>query len=175
MTDATANANAYLREKVMGAKPEELRLMLIEGAVKFAMQAKIGLENKDFEQSYLGFGQCRDIVTELMTSAKSDDQPELAERIRAFYAFIYSELVACSFERDIPKLDKVIELLEFEVETWKLAVEKLRVERQQNPGAFGGAPAPADTATPVANPGARAMTAAYGAPSGERKPLSIQA
>lgn len=163
MNDATTNANAYLRTKVMGAKPEELRLMLIEGAVKFAVQAKTGLENKNYEASFNGFGQCRDIVTELMTSVQSDADPELAERIRAFYAFVYTELIDASFGRDVGKVSKVIELLEFEAETWRLACEKLRIERAQNPG-LGATPA---ATSPAA--------AAYGGANADRAPLSIQA
>ena len=164
MTDPTANANAYLRTKVMGAKPEELRLLLIEGAVKFAIQAKTGLENKDYEASFNGFGQCRDIVTEQMTSVKSDEAPELAERIRSFYAFVYTELVDASFQRDIEKVTKVIELLEFEAETWRLACEKMKTERASDP-TLGGATPPAPTAAP----------AGYSAPDQARAPLSIQA
>ncbi|MEM7754198.1 MAG: flagellar export chaperone FliS [Planctomycetota bacterium] len=171
MTDATANANAYLRTKVMGAKPEELRLLLIEGAMKFAIQAKTGLENKDYEASFNGFGQCRDIVTELMTSVKSDEAPELAERIRSFYAFVYTELIDASFQRDIEKVAKVIDLLEFEAETWRLACEKMKIERANNPALGGGATGSAAAApAPAASP----MTAACGGGQ-ERAPLSIQA
>jgi len=168
MNDAAANANAYLRTRVMSARPEELRLMLIEAAIRFATQAKEGLERKDFEASYLGFGQCRDIVTELMTTAKSDEAPELAEKIRALYAFLYSELVDASFGRDTAKVSKVIELLEFEAETWRLACEKLKAERAT--GLIDGPPAANPTANPAANPTANPRAASAG-----RAPLSIQA
>ncbi len=186
-TNATATANAYLRTKVLGAKPEELRLMLIEGSIKFAYMARKGLETKNYELSYSGFSQCRDIVLELMTSAKSDEAPELAEQIRALYAFLYQQLVDCSFERDTQKLDKVIELLEFERETWQLACEKLRKERLTNP-ALGGtptaaptpAPTPGATTSPAANPlvagkiGPQQGSPAQAGPAA-RAPLSIQA
>ena len=40
-------SNAYLRTKVMTASPAELRLMLLDGAIKFANQAREGLQAKD--------------------------------------------------------------------------------------------------------------------------------
>ena len=36
--------NEYLRTRVLTASPEELRLMLLDGALKYAMQAREGLE-----------------------------------------------------------------------------------------------------------------------------------
>ncbi|MEM1185001.1 MAG: flagellar export chaperone FliS [Planctomycetota bacterium] len=166
MNDTNANANAYLRTKVMGAKPEELRLMLIEGAVKFAMQAKEGLETKDYEKSFNGFSQCRDIVTELMTTVRVDIAGEVGERVRSLYAFMYTELVDASFGKDIEKVSKVIELLEFEAETWRLAVEKMKVERQNDPSLGGSPTTPGTAPIPAAN--------AYAADK-PRAPLSIQA
>lgn len=178
MTDAnaTATANAYLRTKVLGAKPEELRLMLIEGSIKFAYMARKGLETKNYELSFSGFSQCRDIVLELMTSAKSDEEPQLAEQIRALYAFLYQQLVDCSFERDIPKLDKVIELLDFERETWQLACEKLRKERLTNPALGGTQQAQAQARSPgTLVAGKITPQPARQADPAARAPFSIQA
>jgi flagellar protein FliS len=126
---------AYLRSKVMSAAPEELRLMLLDGALRFAHQARAGLESKNFDQSYSGFTQCRAIVMELITSMNEAAAPELTDKVKSLYTFFYSELVGASFERDIPRLDKVITLLEYERETWAMLIEKLGQERGQSSGA----------------------------------------
>jgi flagellar protein FliS len=128
MTDANA-ANAYLRTKVMSASPAELRLMLMDGAIKFASQAREGLEKKDYEQSFAGFSQCRAIVLELLTTIRPEPNPELADRVKALYTFIYRELVDASFEKDQKKLAKVIELLEYERETWAMVMERAAAEQ----------------------------------------------
>ena len=49
-----SRAQAYLRTKVMSASPAELRLMLVDGAIRFAEQCRAGLENRDFEQAFEG-------------------------------------------------------------------------------------------------------------------------
>ena len=43
---------------------------------------------------------------------------------------MYKELVDASINKDIAKLDKVIGLLEYEVETWRMLMIKLADERR---------------------------------------------
>lgn len=130
---ATNSANAYLRTKVMTAKPEELRMLLLEGAVKFASQARKGLETKDYEAVYTGLTSCRAIVLELLTSIRPEHDPELADRVRALYSFVYNELIGVTADRSLARLDKAIELLEFERETWAMLLQKLAQERAGAP------------------------------------------
>ena len=125
-----APINAYLQSKVMSASPEQLRLMLLDGAVRFAYQAKNGLEQGDHEQVYLGFSQCRDIVLELLNTIKPEHAPEIAKRVSELYSFMYTELIRCGNERDADGLDKVISLLEYERETWALLMDQLSNEQQ---------------------------------------------
>ncbi|HLP83512.1 MAG TPA: flagellar export chaperone FliS [Phycisphaerales bacterium] len=122
-------ANAYLRTKVMSASPEELRLMLLEGAIKFAQQGREGLLTKNFEQSFNGISSCRDIVFELMTTIRAEINPELAANIKGLYTFIYTQLIEGSHEKDVAKVEKAIELLEYERETWVLLMQRLAEER----------------------------------------------
>ena len=124
-----ANTNAYLRTRVLTASPEELRLMLLDGAIKFAAQGRDGLVNRDYERVYDGFGQCRAILVELICGIRDEIDPELGGRVRALYSFLYSELVNASFEKDLERADRVIELLQYERETWSLLVAKLAEER----------------------------------------------
>lgn len=126
---ANATANAYLRTKVLTASPEELRLMLLEGAVKFARQGRGALEQKKFEAAFNGLSQAREIVFELMTTIREDVDPELAANAKALYAFIYRTLVEGGHEKDLTKIDKAIELLEYERETWVLLMQRLAEER----------------------------------------------
>lgn len=124
-----ANVNAYLRTKVLTAPPEELRLLLLDGAIKFAAQGREGLAVKNYEMSFNGISQCRDIVVELMTTIAPSVDPELASNIRGVLSFIFTELTEASLEKNPARLDRVIEILRFERETWALAMQKLAKER----------------------------------------------
>ena len=45
-------ANNYLRTKVLTATPEQLQMLLFDGAIRFGEQARTALEQKNYEQSY---------------------------------------------------------------------------------------------------------------------------
>jgi len=137
-------------------------MMLLDAAVKFAKQGQQGLVDGDHEQVYNGFSQARAIVSELMTSMRPEAAPELCEQVRALYAYVFQELVAASLESDLPKADRVVELLEFEQQTWRMLMEQIKNE--------GGATITAKPATPA--PG---RTAGYGTPNTDNyTPLSIE-
>jgi flagellar protein FliS len=138
------SANAYLRTMVMSASPQQLRLMLIDGALKFVRQGREALVVKNFEASFTGFSQGREIIIELMTSLRPDCDPLLAERVRGLYSFLYKHLVEGVHEKDFAKIDEVIRLLDYERETWMLAMEKAADEQGRAPAS------PASTLSPIA-------------------------
>ena len=123
------SVNAYLRTRVLTARAEELRLILLEAALKFARQGRDAMARKEHEAQFNALSQCRDIVVELMTSVREDAAPELVANVRSVYSYLYRTLVEAGFEKDLAKLDKVIELLEYERQTWELLIEKLASER----------------------------------------------
>ena len=123
-----SNAQAYLRTRVMTASPAELRLMLIDGAMRFAGQCRDGLAGRDFEQAYEGSRQCRAILTELLSGLKPEGDPLLCDRINSLYSFLISRMMEAMSERDASLIDQVLELLAYDRETWQLAVEKIAEE-----------------------------------------------
>ena len=140
------SVNAYLRTQVLTASPEQLRLMLLDGAIRFIRQGRAGLAEKNFEASYDGFTKCRSILIELLNSMRPDVDPDLCARVSGLYTFIYQVTVEASLEKDIAKADKAIQMLDFERETWVLAMDKLTEERRREASGDGEA-APAATAT----------------------------
>lgn len=128
-TTTTPEANAYLRTQVLTASPEQLRLMLLDGALRFAQQAADGMANKDYEATYNGITQARAIVLELATSIRADVDAELAERVQSVYLYLYREMVDASLTRDQARLAKAIDLLRYERETWAMLIDKVTAER----------------------------------------------
>ncbi|HEX2837271.1 MAG TPA: flagellar export chaperone FliS [Phycisphaerales bacterium] len=126
-----AQANAYLRTRVMTASPEELRLMLLEGAIKFARKGCEAVAAQRHEEAFTNLSSAREIILELLTTIRDEPNPELAANVRSLYTFLYTHLVEGSFERDTTKITKVAELLEYERETWVMLMQKLAEERAQ--------------------------------------------
>ncbi len=139
MTQPNATAGAYLRTKVLTASAEELRLMLLDGAIKFLGQGCEGLERKDWEAVFDGFSKCRNILLELISSVRPAIDPDLCARVTSLYTFLYTQLVEAGFEKDLPKARKTLEILEYERETWVLAMQRAAEER--GPSEAGGSTA----------------------------------
>lgn len=120
--------DAYLKTKVMTAKPAELRLMLIDGAIRFTEQARRGYEQKDYEMSYNGTSRAQAIMLELIASLRHDLAPDLCKNVAAVYTFLYTSLIKASSTRDLSLVDDVLRILRYERETWVLCMDSLARE-----------------------------------------------
>ncbi|MGQ0627667.1 MAG: flagellar export chaperone FliS [Phycisphaerales bacterium] len=128
-------ADAYLSTKVLTASPEELRLMLLDGAIKFARQGRDGLAEGNFEACHQGYSRCRAILLELISSMRTEVDPDLCSRLRGLYTFMYRELLESSLVKDLARADKVIELLEYDRESWTMLMDQLSRDKLSAAGA----------------------------------------
>lgn len=146
--------NAYLRTRVLTANPAELRLMLFDGAIKFAEQGREGLANKDFELAYTGITRCQAILMELISSLRPEQDPDLCRKLSALYTFMYTRLMSASSERSPAIVDEVLNLLRYERETWSLLMEKM-VKENAAASSLDGPPAspPAGKTGQASQPG----------------------
>ena len=144
---AGTEPNPYLKTKVMTAGPAELRLMLFDGAVKFAEQGRQGLAGKDYEAAYNGISRCQEILAELMNSLDPQHAPELCQKLSGLYAFMMTRLMTASTERNPAIVQEVITLLEFERETWLMLLAKLAGEKAAAGSIAGATDQPAQAGT----------------------------
>ena len=131
----TTNANPYLRNQVLSAKPEQLRLMLFDGAIRFLSTGRKGLESKDYDVSYTHISKAQKIVLELSSSLNPSVMPEVTEKLSALYTYIYRLLIEASTQRDTKPLDEAIRLLKYERETWAMLIEKAATAQHAGSGA----------------------------------------
>jgi flagellar protein FliS len=118
-------AQQYLKTRVMTATPEQLQLMLYDGAIRFAEQARLAMIDKHFEHSFQMIGRVQRILTELTCSLKRDVFPELCDRLSGLYTFAYKRLIDANIEHDLNALDEAITLLKYQRETWMMLLEQL--------------------------------------------------
>jgi flagellar protein FliS len=133
----TVEMNPYLKTKILTASPEELRLMLIEGAIRFSRSGRDALATKDYEGVFENLTKAKEIILELMNALRPEMEPELCGNLERLYNFMYRRLMDANVERDPSIVDEVIDLLEYDRETWVLLMEKVATERAS------GATAPA--------------------------------
>lgn len=125
----TAAENPYLRDAVLTATPEQLQLMLYDGAIRFALQARDAIERKDYETSYDKLTRAQQITSEMMNGLNYDVNRELCERVASIYNFVYRKLVDANVTRSISAIDDALSVLRIERETWRLLVEKVKAAR----------------------------------------------
>jgi flagellar protein FliS len=113
----------------MTANPAELRLMLLDGAVRFAELGREGLANRDYEAAFEGISRTQQILVELINALRPEQSPELCQRLQGLYTFLYTRLMEASRERSTVKVEEVIRLLAYERETWALTMQKLAEEQ----------------------------------------------
>ena len=118
-------AQNYFRTKVMTATPEQLQLMLFDGAVRFGDQARVALEQKNYDQSYTLICRVQKILAEMSCTLKHDVAPELCSRLAALYTYAYKKLIEANVEHKLESLDEALNVLRFQRETWAMLLDQL--------------------------------------------------
>ncbi len=116
----------YLRTKVLTATPEQLQLMLYDGALRFCDQAKAALLAKNFEQSYTLITKAQKIVVELTSSLRHDLSPDLCGKLAAIYTFAYRKLIDANINHELLPLEEAVNLLRYQRETWVLLMQQMQ-------------------------------------------------
>lgn len=132
----TPYANArdqYLTQRVMGASPEQLVAMLLEGAQRFLAQAGQALDRKDYQAKGQALNRVSAIIEELAVRLNLDEGGELVENLMRLYDWWGREVVEAGSLLDRSRLDRVSRQMGELRQTWEQAHQK----RAGNPGTAG--------------------------------------
>ena len=139
MTNPANASQQYLKNAVMTAGPEQLHLMLLEGAIRFATRGKEAIEQKDVEAAFNALERAQRIALELSNGLRREINPELVDQMAALYAFVYRRLLDGSVQRDAQAVEDALRILRHQRETWVMLIEKLA---QDTPATTSPEPAP---------------------------------
>jgi flagellar protein FliS len=118
-------AQQYLRTKVLTATPEQLQLMLYDGAIRFAEQGRAALEKKDWAASYRGLTRAQNILNQLNGALRHDLMPDLCAKLASLYNYAYRHLVQANVQHKIEAVDEALRILKYQRETWAMLMEGL--------------------------------------------------
>ena len=106
---------------VLTASPEQLVLMLYDGAIRFLNQGAAALRNG---QSDLGRQRVRraDAIIEELNVSLDLSQGEVAERLRSIYVFCRRQLLDANMHGSAEHVDSVVKLLSELREGWQGAL-----------------------------------------------------
>ncbi|WP_026894455.1 flagellar export chaperone FliS [Clostridiisalibacter paucivorans] len=118
----------YQQNSVMTASPEELTLMLYNGAIKFIKQAKIFINEKQMENAHKSIVRAEDIIAELNITLNMDY--EISENLRSLYTFILDRLTDANVQKSTDVLNEILPLVEDLRDTWQQAMKQAKINKK---------------------------------------------
>lgn len=122
--------NAYQNNSVLTASPQELTLMLYNGAIKFCNMAIKALEEKEIEKAYHYIIRVEDIIQEFQLTL--DKKYPISTQFELLYDYMYRRLVEANASKDKEIVIEVRGLFKEFRDTWKEAMKLAK--QQSNPG-----------------------------------------
>jgi flagellar protein FliS len=119
-------AKSYKQTAIKTASPEQVLLLLYEGAIKAAKLAKQSMAQKNVVEKCKHITKVHDIVMELRNSLDHDKGPEVSAQLDSLYDFCITQLLKANLNNDEVALDGVIKVLHTLYEGWVSAVEEVR-------------------------------------------------
>lgn len=115
--------NQYQQNQVNQATPEQILIMLYDGAIRNTVQAIQALANADRVRKAESISKAIHIVTTLSDTLDHQIGGEIAENLDALYNFIIRELTNGNLKNDPAPLRTVEDLLRDLRQTWSEAIE----------------------------------------------------
>jgi len=131
-----SSANPYLKQykktQIETATPEQILIMLYDGAIQFLNKARIAIEENDGEGCQKNLFSCEKILIEFMNTLDMEKGGELAQNLLALYKYLYNVLIKVNISKDINKVDEVLKHLKSLRETWQQAIVIANAEKEVN-------------------------------------------
>jgi flagellar protein FliS len=105
-----ARPQAYREASVMTASPEQLVVMLYDGAGRFLRQAQSAMDEGAVLHAGDRLSRGEAIIDELLATLDMD-AGEIAERLQAIYVFCKTRLIEARIDRDPERIGQVCRLL----------------------------------------------------------------
>jgi len=118
----TTNPYAKIKQNsIMTASPQELTLMLYNGAIKFANQAMEAMKEGNMPLAHEKNIRVQNIILEFRASL--DFNYEVSNDMDAMYDYIHRRLVEANISKNADILQEVLGLLREFRDTWKEAMD----------------------------------------------------
>lgn len=120
----------YKNNAIFTATPEELTLMLYEGALKFCNQALAALEGQDVTRAHDLIIRVQDIIREFQITL--DMKYEISAQLNVLYDYLFDRLVQANIKKDAAILEEVRGHLRDMRDTWREAMKLSRIKAAVN-------------------------------------------
>lgn len=122
-------ANIYRQNQIETATPEEILIMLYEGAIRFLVVAKKGVAENDMQKCHENVLRSQHIIREFMDSLDMEIGGEMALNLYRLYEYLHYRLIQFNIKKDVAMADEVLDHLRSLKTTWEEAIRIAKVEQ----------------------------------------------
>ncbi len=128
-------AEAYKRNQVLNAPPEQLTLMLYNGCLKFIDEGTKAVEEKKYEDANTFLQKAQRIISEFRLTLNMDY--EISHQLLPLYNYVYDRLVEGNLKSDVSKITEARDIVKELRDAWVGAMKKAREEKGLGKGGRG--------------------------------------
>lgn len=128
-------AEAYRRQQILNAPPEQLTLMLYNGCLKFIDEGTAALQEKNYEAANNSLQKAQRIISEFRLTLNMDY--EISHQLLPLYNYVYDRLVEGNIRSDFSKIDEAKGIIVELRDAWAEAMKKARAEKGDGKGGNG--------------------------------------
>ncbi|WP_305046392.1 flagellar export chaperone FliS [Geoalkalibacter sp.] len=128
-----AYLNHYRSTQVQTASPEQILVMLYDGAIRFLNLASTAMESGDYAVKIKNIDKTLAIIAELSATLNHEVGGEIAANLAALYDFMMREIPRANVKNDPKVLVPVLNILNELRDAWVQAAEIVRKERAAQP------------------------------------------
>ncbi len=126
--------NQYLTNTVQSASPEQLMLMLYDGAIRFVALGIQAIDNGLIDKRAYYINKTSAIISEFSATLDHNQNPQLAEDLDALYTYMLNRLMTANLKNDTEPLIEVKKMLTELRMTWSKAIEINKQEMREAAG-----------------------------------------
>lgn len=120
-------ANTYKNQQIMTASPEQLTLLLYNGALRFLNESISAMEQGDIQKSHNANMRVQDIVREFVLTL--DMSYEISKTWAQLYEYTEHCLIQGNIKKDVDQLQQAKNVLQELRDAWIGAMQQTHVAR----------------------------------------------
>lgn len=122
--NTAAMYQSYQRTAIETASPEQLVLMLYDGALRFLNQAKVAIREDKLEETHKMITRSQNILNELLSSLNYEKGGDIARNLGSLYTYMHSRLIDANLRKDAALVQEVQDLLTPIRDAWVVTMKK---------------------------------------------------
>jgi len=123
-SQGAAQSDSYLLQQISSATPEQLCVMLLEGAQRFLLQAVAAIKARNIEERAKLVNRVSAIIEELMLQVDNNSENELAVNLTRIYEWWMNQLFDASKNNQHEKLEMIHSQMNEMKITWMQLIQR---------------------------------------------------